>query len=124
MSRRPIVDDGELQHGDGRDLGATEDEVIESLQEDVEDLAHELLAAQRSRDAAITERARMEVTLGRHVRWREAALEFFHQVMNDRATEFKWPKLVEFVEQSETHMVSASAPSTNAELQSPRSGEP
>jgi hypothetical protein len=56
----------------------------------------------------------MEVTLGRHVRWRETALEFFHQVMNDRATEFKWPKLMEFVEQSETRVVAASPPSAGA----------
>jgi hypothetical protein len=30
--------------------------------------------------------------------------------MNDRATEFKWPKLVEFVEQSEPRVVAATTP--------------
>ena len=45
---------------------------------------------------------RKEVTLGRHIRWRETALKLMHMVLEGGSA---WPELTAFVEQSETRVV-------------------
>jgi hypothetical protein len=56
-------------------------------------------------DTSIAEqmpRRALEVSLARHVKWRETALGFFHQILDGRGTEDEWPALAEFVKNSET----------------------
>ena len=49
----------------------------------------------------------------RHVRWRETALSFLHQVIDGRGTEDEWPALAEFIERSESRIEASTAEKAN-----------
>lgn len=50
----------------------------------------------------------LQRVIDRHVRWRETALGFLHQIVDGRGTEDEWPALAEFIERSESRISEAS----------------